>query len=710
MSGGTEQTGLAGRLRRVVASMRADLDVSRHVFRDGPSYVVRDPTSCGSFRLSPREYVCLTALDDRRPLGATFEALVESGDLEPEHEEEFYSLVVEAHRGGLLSLPINDAATLHERHERRRRAHARSLLLAFVSLRIPLLDPSDLLDTTVWLARPLFTRGALAAWAALMAVAVALAVGRWDDLVAPIMSMAFVENLPLLWVVLVVLKVAHEFGHAYACRVFGGHVPEMGVLMILLTPCAYVDATDSWRFTARRHRLVVGLAGMYVESILGAIALIVWSATPPGLVNTVAHQTLVMATLVTVAFNLNPLMRFDGYYILGDALNIPNLRRRARAELVGLFDRYALGLRRPAREMDRRTRSLLVAFGASSMAYRVVLTLSICALVATRFYFVGLALAAGYLAATAGGIATRSVRRLWTADPSLGVRVRGAAVTLAFVLAALACLAWPVAPPVRAVGVVGRAHETVVRAPASGELEVLIAPGTDRVASDTPVARIRREDFAARLDEARAELRLAETERRVGVAADPATASRAAARVDAGEARVAEAERRHAALTLAAPHGGRLIDERRNPSGLHVQDGEPVFRVVDGGWLVRVAMSAVEVGECDPTRGEPVRLRLARDPSRILRGRVVRVSPSALRSVADERLTESGDGRVVIDPDTGEATEAQVMVEIELTEPAADDPPWGARAAVTFESQRRSVGGHLLRRVQRFINRLHVES
>ena len=139
------------------------------------------------------------------------------------------------------------------------------------------------------------------------------------------------SNVPILWTLLVGLKTFHELGHAYACKRFGGTVPEMGAMIMMGTPCAYVDASSSWSFPKRWHRMIVALAGMYFESMLAMVALVVWLCTDTGQLHSAAQYAIVLSTVVTIGFNANPLMRYDGYFILCDLLNFPNLHRDAKA-------------------------------------------------------------------------------------------------------------------------------------------------------------------------------------------------------------------------------------------------------------------------------------------------------------------------------------------------------------------------------------------
>jgi len=305
------QPALSERLREVVVALRGELDISRHVFRDGPAYILRDPVTFATHRFDPEDYRVLNAIDRKKTLGETFEKLIAQGELDLEDEENFYAFILDLHQRNLLSLPISDGDTLYKRFERRRNAERLSKLLGVFFLRVPLINPDRLLTRTIPMFRWLFTAPALIGWILLAAFSGAIAVARWEDLSSPVLTVFDGGNAYMLWATLIGLKIIHEFGHAYACKAYGGHVPEMGAFLILFTPVAYMDATDSWTFTRTRHRAIVTLGGVYFESIIGGIALIIWALTEPSTLNTLAYQIVLLSTVTTAMFNLNPLLRYE---------------------------------------------------------------------------------------------------------------------------------------------------------------------------------------------------------------------------------------------------------------------------------------------------------------------------------------------------------------------------------------------------------------
>jgi putative peptide zinc metalloprotease protein len=182
-----------------------------------------------------------------------------------------------------------------------------------------------------------------------------------------------------MWLSLGVVKVIHEFGHGLSCKAFGGECHEMGVLLMCLSPALYANVTDAWTLADKWKRIIISFAGIYVELVIAALATFVWWYTPHlPVVNNVAMCIMVLCSVSTVVFNANPLMRFDGYYMLADWLEIPNLRDRANRYLNNLFLRVCLGVETQAEPYMAPSRRLLfVAYAVGSWVYRWVVTFGI---------------------------------------------------------------------------------------------------------------------------------------------------------------------------------------------------------------------------------------------------------------------------------------------------------------------------------------------
>ena len=200
----------------------------------------------------------------------------------------------------------------------------------------------------------------------------------WDKLPAYQEFLHF-HTLLYMWLAMGVVKIIHEFGHGLSCKAFGGECHEMGLLLMCFSPAMYCNVTDSWTMTDKWKRIIISFAGIYVELIIAAFSTWVWWYTPHWpFVNNVALCLMVLCSISTFMFNANPLMRFDGYYILADWMEVPNLRERSGRYLNDRFQETCLGIEvTPERYMAAWRRWFFVIYTIASTVYRWVLTVTI---------------------------------------------------------------------------------------------------------------------------------------------------------------------------------------------------------------------------------------------------------------------------------------------------------------------------------------------
>ena len=246
-------------------------------------------------------------------------------------------------------------------------------------LKLPGFDPEPVLR---WLYPPLrwmFGPIPLLAYLALVVTSVVLVAVQFDLFMSELPSLGqLFQSGNFIWLMLAITisKSLHELGHAFTCRHFGGECHEIGPAFLLLTPSLYCDTTDVWMIPSKWRRAAVGAAGMAVELVLAAVCVIVWRFTQPGLLQFLCLNTILVCSVSTLVFNGNPLMRFDGYYILSDLLDIPNLWQKSRTELLRLVRMAALGL--PSEGMKTTdNKMVLIGYGIVSVANRVVVVIGI---------------------------------------------------------------------------------------------------------------------------------------------------------------------------------------------------------------------------------------------------------------------------------------------------------------------------------------------
>ncbi|MEM1185719.1 MAG: hypothetical protein AAGI53_12060 [Planctomycetota bacterium] len=689
-SGG--QQSLADQLQGVSITPRNDLAVSRHVFQGRPCFVVRDPVTFAAHRFEPAQYESFVQIGNHPTLGEAFAAMEADGTLGTEDKEDFYDFVLDLHRSGLVTLPVSDHKAIYKRFVTRKKAQLRSKVMSPIFLRIPLFNPDAFFDRTIPFVGWMFSRSAVMLWALLMISAGTVAWINKENLEAPLLTVLELESLPLLWVLLIVLKVIHELGHGFACKAFGGKVPEIGVFLIAGTPAAYVDATASWGFHKVGHRIGVILSGMYFESICAAIALFVWAATPPGLVNTAAFQTVIMASVVTIAFNINPLAKFDGYYLLCDLVGIPNLRQRANDELGNWFDRIALGLPKADSVFGPVTRFGLSAYGVGAAVYRVTLVLGISIMIAGKAFAVGVAIAIVYAATTVGGALLRWARYLWFAPKTETVRARAIGVSVALIaLIASGAFLVPVPGRASAPGVLAHSEERTLRAPAAGVVTTPPPRRGNAVRPGDVILTIADPDAGLALHEAETSLRVAQLElaaaEEQGLPAEIASAHAAAEQALAERDAAAE---RAAIRSVAADVARRVLSvEREVVIGAFVERGAAIARLGRGDWVAKIYVDPTSWADAGLVEGNDIGVYTASDPGTRLTGVIDRVSRLAEHAELPPAVAHTGGGSIVIDPSTGLAASPVVEVVIRLDAPRAG-LKGGSRVWATIDTGHRT--------------------
>ncbi len=241
---------------------------------------------------------------------------------------------------------------------------------SMIAWRLPLLNPSRVIDALVPIGKNLFSGWLLAALMAMLVGCVLMLTQRWPELVADFIALQSGlrgDRLLLAAVLLMAIKAMHEFGHALACRTVGADCREMGVFFFFGAPCMYCDVSDAWRVPNRSKRILVSAAGMIAELAIATVACVVWYANIVPWVQSIALQVMLCCSVVTILINANPLLRYDGYYILSDALSIPNLAEQSREAWSQLWRNWLFGNMR-SDSVFRQT--ALACYHLASSCYR----------------------------------------------------------------------------------------------------------------------------------------------------------------------------------------------------------------------------------------------------------------------------------------------------------------------------------------------------
>lgn len=263
----------------------------------------------------------------------------------------------------------------------------KQLIHSYLFFKVPLVHPQAFLQRTLWIARMLASRTATALLAMTGLIGLYLVSRQWDEFLATFAGLWSIEGALSFAIAIVFVKVLHELGHAYTAVNYGCRVPAMGVAFMVMTPILYTDVTDAWRLGSRRSRLAIDAAGVVAELKLAALATFLWPFLPPGTLKGIVFVIATTSWLMSLAINLNPFMRFDGYYILADLMGISNLQPRAFALARWRLREFLFGLGEPAPELlPPGRRRQLIAYAVATWIYRLVLFIGI-ALLVYHFFF-----------------------------------------------------------------------------------------------------------------------------------------------------------------------------------------------------------------------------------------------------------------------------------------------------------------------------------
>lgn len=355
--------------------MRPDVSVHPLEFGGRRYWGVKDPVSLRYYQLQEEEFTILKMLDGRASLQqiqTDFERRFAPRRVSLAQLQSFLGIL---HDQGLVvtNLPGQGEELLARRGQTRRRELV-SALGNLLALRFRGFDPEAFLGWLYPRCRWLLSRWCVALCLLLAVAAATLVAVQFDVLQAKLPEFrTFFSPANLLWlaVALAGIKVLHELGHGLTCKHFGGECHEMGVMLLAFTPCLYCNVSDAWMIRGKWKRIAISAAGMYVELVLASFATFLWWFSQPGLLNALCLNVMFVCSVSTLLFNGNPLLRYDGYYILADWLEVPNLRQQATALVRQGLARWFLGVNlRHERMLPDRLKTTIAVYAVASVLYR----------------------------------------------------------------------------------------------------------------------------------------------------------------------------------------------------------------------------------------------------------------------------------------------------------------------------------------------------
>ncbi|SMP38073.1 hypothetical protein [Fibrobacter sp. UWB10] len=497
------------RLAESKIALRASVQVHRQVYRGVVWYVLYEPFTNKFYRLPQGAYEFVSRLSVNKTVGEVWNGMLNSATGEIPGQGEVIEMLAQLYQSNMLMYDgIEDGAKLFERNQKQNRKKVKASLLNIFFLKVPLVDPDALLNKLRWLISCLISKPFALVWLLTVIVAAKYGVENFDALKDSTQGFLSPSNIGWVYVCTVFVKLLHEFGHASVVKRYGGEVHTLGVMFMLLVPLPYVDATASWSFRDKSKRMLVGAAGMLTEFFIASIALIIWANLGGGILKNLAYNVIIMASVSTVLFNINPLMRFDGYYMLTDLLDMPNLQQRSVQHLKYLLERYIF-FKRDAEPVAETWSERVVYFfyGICSSVYRIFLFTGFIVAISQHYlllsFFMGILLCLTMVIMPVG----RFLKYIF-ASPGLAlVRSRAVILTILFFASVLLFLFnVPVPDTFKAPGVIeARTYENVIVGE-SGVVEGIYHYAGAVHKGDT-LMQLKNQELENQLEEKRAQLR-----------------------------------------------------------------------------------------------------------------------------------------------------------------------------------------------------------
>jgi putative peptide zinc metalloprotease protein len=669
------------------------------------SYVVEDPAAGHYYRLSEPARFFVGMLDGRRTADDAWRAcLAQLGDEAPT-QRECLELLAQLQLFGLLSgdEPIAPDM-LAERQQRFRRQRVNARTGHWLYFNIPLMNPEPVLHTLrgplrlAWGWPGLLLLSAVGLWAlAEVLTSLDRLEGAFNNILDP-------ANVALIGVSFLAIRLIHEIGHATACKAMGGRCTEIGVMLIaFVLPLPYCDASSSWRFPETWRRVMVALGGVLIELLIASVAAIVWARAEPGTLRAVAFNVMLISGVTTLLFNLNPLLRYDGYYVLSDLTGIPNLASRARELWKHLIVGRAFGVlgSRPPAVSGSSEAWFLLLYHALAVPYRLLIVASILLIVLGQYLSIGLVLAAVFGVIW---LVVPVVSAAWylISNPQLvGRRARALGVTAAVLLPAAALAGFvPLPAHATAPATIETAGLEPLRAGTDGYLrEILVAPG-DRAEAGAAVFVLSNPTLEADLVSARARVRGAEAALDAATTQAPSRRRIAETELERARSGATDLAREVEGLRIAAPVGGTVAAPRGaqldlgNAIGRFVRRGEILAYVMPTDRPVVVAALSDDLASRVVPGLSPGRthasVRLRGSAGTATRSVVTRIWPAGTRELPSAAFAASTGGGVLQDPYNPRRA-LHPLTQVELTPEPGARLAHGRRGLVRFELPRQPL-------------------
>ncbi len=704
------------RVRNLKPQIRVHVEICRHDYRGLIWYILQDKASGRSHRFNSTAYQVIGLLSGQLTVDQIWDQVNDRlGDYAPT-QEQMIQLLGKLHAADLLKSGMSsDIEELFERDKQHKSNKIKQRFSNPIAIKIPLWDPESFLQRHVGKVRPLFHWSFAVIWLLAVSTAGLAAAINWTAISAYFSINAFSPyNLVIMGLLYPLIKFLHELGHAFSAKIQGAEVHEMGVTFLLFMPIPYVDVSTVNFLRSKHQRILVSAAGILVELFVSALGLFLWLSVEPGLIKDIAFNIMIIGGISSLFFNGNPLLKYDGYYMLADALAIPNLFQRSTQYLGYLCQKYlfgATGLTSPATAPGEA--GWFIGYSISSFVYRMGLLWFIITYIVDTFFIAGVILAVWMVARQILVPIGKGIQYVFYSPSIHRRRTRAIGTLLGIFAIFFAVLCWiPVPVYTCSEGVVWMPDEAQLRAEVDGFSGPLLVDLTSTVKKDAVILEIHDPLLKTKVEVLFAKLKELNVQFRAEWNSDRLKASNIKEEMKILASELKYAKDKLQAMQIVSQKSGKLVvPDASDLNGRFVHKGEVIGYVIDDSMpTVRVAVAQSDMGQL-AKQVKTVQIRLVNQPDQIIPATIARWAPEATNYLPSPALATVNGGKIAVDPaaqDQLETLEKVFYIDLQFT-PAEQMSAIGQRVYVRFDHGSEPIAQQWYRRLhQVFLRQFNV--
>jgi putative peptide zinc metalloprotease protein len=705
------------RVAKLKPKIHPHVKIHRHDYRGLIWHLLEDTTTGRNHRFNPAAYQFIGLLDGKRTVEDIYSVISEQlGEFVP-GQEDIIQILGQLHTAELINTDIMaDTEELFARQVSQKQQRLKQYFSSPLSIKIVLWDPESFLNKHFSKVRWLFRAWVAVAWILLMMYTLFEASQHWPEISQHFSINALAtNNLLLIFFLYPLIKILHELGHAFSAKLEGGEVHEMGVNFMLFMPIPYVNVSTAIQFRNKYKRILVSAAGILVESFLAASGLLLFLMTEPGLIQDIGFNIFVIGGISSLLFNGNPLLKFDAYYILADALAIPNLYQRSGQYWCYLFKRYLFRIDSadsPAHSPGENV--WFIIYGFLSQIYKLIILWFIVIFVSDIAFFLGVCLAIWLVSMQIGLPIWKALRFICT-SPSLSQK-RGQVwvVSIGVVGVLIALLGFvPVPSYTLAEGVVWQPDDAQLIAAEEGFAESPLVNNNQLIEMGTAVVKLDDPFLDAQKRIATAKVRELKSQYRAYRMSDYVQANIIKDAIGVAESELAYIEKKESSMWVIANKNGRvLLPEANDLPGRLIRKGDLLGYIIEDNTApaIRLAVTQDNIGQVQHHVAS-VSVRFISEPETSYSAIITRQAPEATNQLPSAALSIRGGGKFIVDPDAKNGrtiTEKVFLIDLALTT-TGKYVPLGTRAYIRIDHGSESLAIQWYRSIRQvFLRQLNV--